>query len=204
MTGSAEGQSRYYEAALWALRFVESRRATKRRFGPEADATWAAFRGDFGISARIDLLLRDADAQWPGAFGARSVYDLAAVAQGIEFAISALPDTDPYHLWALVDLMDPSTGRLLEIDLLVLLALQPDGLVGVVRRDNFASAIARYAFPGASPSHQGKRIDTPTQRAVVQALQQIGVRQRKGKYFVGPYELGEMIRHSSRGGTRCR
>lgn len=41
----------------------------------------AAFRGDFGTSAPIDLLLRDADTQWPGAFGARSVHDLAAVAQ---------------------------------------------------------------------------------------------------------------------------
>ena len=39
---------------------------------------------------------------------------------GIEFAEGALPDTDPYHLWALVDLLDPSTGRLLEIDLLIL------------------------------------------------------------------------------------
>ena len=43
--------------------------------------------------------------------------------EGIAFAIAALPDTDPYHLWALVDLMDPSTGRLLEIDLLDLLVL---------------------------------------------------------------------------------
>jgi serine/threonine protein kinase len=196
--------------------------------------------------------------------------------EGIAFAIAALPDTDPYHLWALVDLMDPSTGRLLEIDLLVLgysclylvelkafagrmegdsvdwtwvtpegrriwrenplrltrrkaqilksrleralpgdvrapwieplvflsnehieLALQPDGLVGVVRRDNFASAITRHVFPGASPRSQGQRIDVRTQRAVVQALGQIGVRQRKGKYFVGPYELGEMLGETS-------
>ena len=79
MMGSAEGQSRYYEAALCALRFVEARRATRRRFGPEADATSTAFRGDFGTSARIDLLLRNADAQWPGAFGARSVYGLASL-----------------------------------------------------------------------------------------------------------------------------
>jgi len=31
-----------------------------------------------------------------------------------------LPDTDPYHLWALVDLLDPSTGRQHELDLVVL------------------------------------------------------------------------------------
>lgn len=98
---SAEGQSRYYEAALWALRFVEARRATRRRFGPEADATWTAFRGGFGTSARIDLLLRDADAQWPGAFGARSVYDLAAVAQDEAFGAAWMPldDVDAEELW---------------------------------------------------------------------------------------------------------
>ncbi len=38
---------------------------------------------------------------------------------GVEFAIEALPDRDPFHLWALVELLDPSTGRLHEIDLLV-------------------------------------------------------------------------------------
>ena len=26
--------------------------------------------------------------------------------EGIDFAIQALPDTDPYHLWALIDLLD--------------------------------------------------------------------------------------------------
>jgi hypothetical protein len=84
-----------------ALRLVEARRATKRRFGPEADATWTAFRGDFGTSARIDLLLRDADAQWSGAFGARSVYDLAAVAQNEAFGGAWMPldDVDAEELW---------------------------------------------------------------------------------------------------------
>jgi hypothetical protein len=47
MMGSAEGQSRYYEAALWALRFVEARRATRRRFEPRGgrhlgQSTWIA------------------------------------------------------------------------------------------------------------------------------------------------------------------
>lgn len=40
--------------------------------------------------------------------------------EGIEFAEKALPDSDPYHLWALVDLLDPSTGRQHELDLVVL------------------------------------------------------------------------------------
>lgn len=98
---SVEGQRSYYAAALAALRFVEARRPTKRRFGPEADATWAAFRGDLGSSARIDLLLRDADAQWPGAFGARSPYALAALAGDEPFgaAWAPLDDVDAEELW---------------------------------------------------------------------------------------------------------
>lgn len=40
--------------------------------------------------------------------------------EGIDFAEKSLPDTDPYYLWALVDLLDPTTGRLHELDLVVL------------------------------------------------------------------------------------
>ena len=29
----------------------------------------------------------------------------------IEFAIQTLPNSDPYHMWALLELLDPSTGR---------------------------------------------------------------------------------------------
>tara|TARA_R110002096_G_scaffold44524_1_gene119665 strand:- start:26619 stop:30962 length:4344 start_codon:yes stop_codon:yes gene_type:complete len=39
--------------------------------------------------------------------------------EGIDFAIQALPDRDPFHAWALLDLLDPTTGRLHEIDLIV-------------------------------------------------------------------------------------
>lgn len=101
MVQAVDGQRRYYEGALWALRFVEGRRATKRRFGTEADATWASFRGEFGASARIDLLLRDADTQWPGAFGARAIYDLAAVAADEAFGAAWVPldDVDAEELW---------------------------------------------------------------------------------------------------------
>lgn len=41
-------------------------------------------------------------------------------AEAIDFAISALPNSAPYNLWALCELLDPSTGRLYEIDLLVI------------------------------------------------------------------------------------
>ena len=40
--------------------------------------------------------------------------------EGIDFAIQELPGTDPYTAWALVELLEPATGRLYEIDLLVL------------------------------------------------------------------------------------
>ena len=155
--------------------------------------------------------------------------------EGIEFVEKALPDTDPYHVWALVDLLEPSTGRQHELDLVVLgysclylvelkaypgliegdsvdwiwvtpegrrlwrdsprglakrkaqilksrleralpsgirapwvepliflsdpdvkLGLQPEGLLGVVRRNNFVDALTRHEFPGADPRHHGR------------------------------------------------
>lgn len=191
---------------------------------------------------------------------------------GIAFAEQALPDSDPYHLWALVDLLDPSTGRQHELDLVVLgysclylvelkaysgliegdsidwvcvtpegrrmfrenprglakrkaqilksrleralprdvrapwveplifltdanvkLGLQSDGLIGVVRRDNFAAAITRHEFPGADPRLQGRAIDRPAMRHIVKAMTSIGFRPRKGKLVVGSYELGALI-----------
>jgi hypothetical protein len=98
---SVEGQRSFYAAALVALRFVEVRRPTKRRFGPDADATWTAFRGDLGSSARIDLLLRDADVQWPGSFGARLPYGLGALAADEPFGAAWVPldDVDAEELW---------------------------------------------------------------------------------------------------------
>jgi hypothetical protein len=64
----------YYDAALGLLRFVEQRSPTARRFGAEADALWRSFAGDLDPSDRIELLLRDADRQWAGAFAARAVF----------------------------------------------------------------------------------------------------------------------------------
>ena len=192
--------------------------------------------------------------------------------EGIAFALEALPDTEPYHAWALVDLLDRSTGRLLEIDLLVLgyaalylvelkawpgriegdasdwlwtdpdgrkrwrdnprplahrkaqilksrldhampsgmrapwveplvfltakdvrLGLSRDGVIGVVKRDTFAAAITHHEFHGADPRRQGVAINTPTQRAVLQALRSIGFRERKARLHVGSYELGELL-----------
>lgn len=81
----------YYRAALGGLTYVENRQPSGRRFGAEADARWASFRGDLTIADRIDLLVRDADAQWPSAFGARTTFAMHAVAEDEPFG----PDWQP-------------------------------------------------------------------------------------------------------------
>ncbi len=91
----------YYRAALRALRFVEQRRPTGRRFGTEADARWAALRGDLITSDRIDLLIRDANAEWPGALGARAVFRLDDVAEDDPFGAEWAPldPVDGEEVW---------------------------------------------------------------------------------------------------------
>lgn len=91
----------YYRAALRALRFVEQRRPTGRRFGVEADARWTALRGDLTIADRIDLLIRDANAEWPGAFGARAVFGLDDVAEDDPFGArwAPLDPVDGEEIW---------------------------------------------------------------------------------------------------------
>ena len=38
----------------------------------------------------------------------------------IDFVVQGLPDVDPYTAWNLVEFIDPTTGRLYELDMLVL------------------------------------------------------------------------------------
>jgi serine/threonine protein kinase len=40
--------------------------------------------------------------------------------EAIEFVVGQLPNNDPYMLWGLVEVLEPATGRLYEIDLLVI------------------------------------------------------------------------------------
>ena len=91
----------YYTAALAGLRFVEARRSTDRRFGRDADARWNAFKGHLHAIDRIELMVRDADAQWPRSFGARTVFGFRAVAEDEAFGGAWRP-LDPVHaeeLW---------------------------------------------------------------------------------------------------------
>lgn len=80
-----EGVGSYVEGALRLLQFVEARRPTGRRFGADADARWGSFRGDLETVDRIELMIRDADAEWRGGFGARAVY-----------AIPGVPEDEPF------------------------------------------------------------------------------------------------------------
>jgi hypothetical protein len=91
----------FYEASLRALRFVEARSPTGRRFGADPDAMWRTFRGHLTASDRIDLLLRDADAEYPGSFGARVIFGLRGVGDDDAFGSAwTHPDaTDADALW---------------------------------------------------------------------------------------------------------
>jgi hypothetical protein len=80
-----EARAAYYAGALLLLSFLESRRATGRRFGAEADARWAGLAGHLSVRDRIDVLVRDADLEWPGAIGARRVFGLEGVAEDDAF-----------------------------------------------------------------------------------------------------------------------
>lgn len=91
----------FYEASLRALRYVEARSPTGRRFGPDSDAMWRTFRGHLTAADRIDLLLRDADVEFPGAFGARVTFSLRGVGEDDAFGSSwqRLAPTEADALW---------------------------------------------------------------------------------------------------------
>jgi hypothetical protein len=105
-------RARYYTAALRALRFIELGTPTTRRFGTEADARWGAFRGNLTTADRLDLLLRDADAHWPSAFGARNVFALRAAAEDEAFGAEwhPLEPVDADTLWRTVLAEPPPAG----------------------------------------------------------------------------------------------
>jgi hypothetical protein len=102
--------ARYYRAAVLGLRYLEARKPTGRRFGPDADARWASFRGDLTTADRIDLLIRDANAQWPAAFGARTTFAARAVAEDEPFGPgwTSLDPVDAEELWRAIATAPPA------------------------------------------------------------------------------------------------
>jgi hypothetical protein len=81
----AVSSSALYDASLRALRYIETRSPTRRRFGADADALWRTFQGHLTAADRVELLLRDADAEYPGAFGARTAFDLRGMSEDDPF-----------------------------------------------------------------------------------------------------------------------
>lgn len=106
----------YYRTAIAALHFLDDRNG-RRRFGPDADARWHNFAGEgptsrqggarariLSVADRIDLLIRDADIQWSGAFAARTVFDLTEVAEDDAFGHAWGPFEDAVATWHQVTL----------------------------------------------------------------------------------------------------
>ena len=92
----------FYAASLVGLRALDARERSPRRFGAEADARWAAFRGALGLSDRLDLLQRDAAVTWGEAFS-----------PALAFGLPGLPEDEPFGSdWR--GLADDRARRLLE------------------------------------------------------------------------------------------
>jgi hypothetical protein len=70
----------FYAAAVAGLRALDARERTPRRFGSDADARWASFKGNLHDGDRLDLLLRDAAVTWGVAFSPAEAFDLFGLA----------------------------------------------------------------------------------------------------------------------------
>lgn len=137
----------YYRAALRGLRFVEHRAPSGRRFGADADALWKGFAGRLDASDRIDLLLRDADTEWPGAFGARATFGLRATAEDEAFGAEweSLDGHAAAKLWAEIGTAAPAdvTAVLREVGQAWALSTAPFEVAGL-------DPTLRIAVSGAS------------------------------------------------------
>ncbi len=86
----------FYAAAVAGLRALDARERVPRRFGPGADARWAAVRGSLTDADRLDLLLRDAAVAWGAAFSPAEVFGFFGLAPDEPFG----PDWHPLPVHA--------------------------------------------------------------------------------------------------------
>jgi hypothetical protein len=75
----------FYRAGLEGLGFLEQREGRGRRFGEAAHAAWRSLGGELEAPDRVELLLRDAAANYPLAFGARGVFEMTWLAEDEPF-----------------------------------------------------------------------------------------------------------------------
>lgn len=95
----------FYRAALIGLHVLDERSGKGQRFGSEADARWTNFRGHLGMSARLDILVRDAAMQWGAAFSPATVFRLPGLATDEPFGPdwAGLADHMAEKVWNDVD-----------------------------------------------------------------------------------------------------
>lgn len=181
-------RSSFYRAGLIALRYLEHRRPTGRRFGAEADARWLTMRGHLATADRIDLLLADADREWLGAFGARTAFNLDGIADDEPFGHdwSPLDAVAAEELWrALLGAPAPAdvraataaVARAWDLDLqaspsrLDASTISPADKLLVAGPSALAAAIAAFAdAPGLDWADQVRVIATPPAHRHLAAL----------------------------------
>lgn len=139
MTAGAHETRAYYRGVLAALRFLDERQSTGRRFGQDADLRWSSFRGHLQDVDRIDVLVRDADAQWPGSLGARGVFDLRGVSEDDAFGEAWAP-------------LDPVAGAELWRELSRSPAPPTLGLALSAIAAEWRLSLAPFAVPAIQPS----------------------------------------------------
>lgn len=91
VTTTPKEREAFYAAAIAGLRALDIRERAPRRFGPDADARWASFKGALTEADRIDFLLRDAAVTWGAAFSPAETFGFFGLAPDEPFG----PDWQP-------------------------------------------------------------------------------------------------------------
>jgi hypothetical protein len=81
----SDQRDKFYAMAVLGLKAVDARGGGRQRLDANADATWAAYKGEQLLADRVDLLVRDAAVTQPTAFAPRVVFDLEGIAEDDAF-----------------------------------------------------------------------------------------------------------------------